>query len=129
MNTTSLQASEMTGTALTMYRISNWLKSPKPYLMLIGVGFLLGIWYLFVEVWKLPRFEDMPGLTEVVIEYFSRDPIYGLSVYTPEYYTHIGISLRRIAYAFFLATALGVPLGLLLGWSKKFNEFILVPSL
>jgi len=124
MNTTSLQASEMTGMALTMYRISNWLKSPKPYLMLIGVGFLLGIWYLFVEVWKLPRFEDMPGLTEVIIEYFSKDPIYGLSVYTPEYYTHIGISLRRIGYAFFLATALGVPLGLLLGWSKKFNEFI-----
>jgi NitT/TauT family transport system permease protein len=124
MSTTSLKASEMTGTALTMYRISTWLKSPKPYLMLIGVGFILAVWFLFVEVWQLPRFEDMPSLTEVVIEYFNPDPIYGLSVYTPEYYTHIGISLRRIAYAFFLATVLGVPLGLFLGWSRKFHEFI-----
>lgn len=124
LKATNLQGSEMTGMALTMYRISTWLKSPKPYLMLIGFSLLLGVWYFAVEVWKLPRFEDMPGLTEVVTEYFSKDPIYGLSIYTPEYYKHIGISLRRIAYAFFLATALGVPLGLFLGWSKKFREFI-----
>lgn len=124
LKATNLQGSEISGMSLTVYRISSWVTSPKPYLMLIGFSFILGIWYFAVEVWKLPRFEDMPGLTEVVTEYFSKDPIYGLSMYTPEYYKHIGISLRRIAYAFFLATALGVPLGLFLGWSKKFHEFI-----
>jgi NitT/TauT family transport system permease protein len=124
MNANSSQASEMTGMPLTMYRISTWLKSPRPYLMGIGFTLMLGIWYFAVEVWKLPRFEDMPGLTEVITELFSEDPIYGLSLYTPEYYTHIGISLRRIAYAFTLATVLGVPLGLFLGWSKKFREYI-----
>ncbi len=110
--------------ALTMYRISAWLKSPNPYLMLIGFALILSFWYFSVEVWKLPRFQDMPSLTEVFSEWFSQDPYYGLSIYTPEYYKHIGISLRRIAFAFFLATALGVPLGLCLGWSKTLREFI-----
>ncbi len=118
------QGPEVTTMGLTMYRLSTWLKSPRPYLMFIGFAIVLGFWYLAVEVWKLPRFEDMPGLTEVFGEWFNKDPIYGLSVYTPEYYTHIGISLRRIAYAFLLATGLGVPLGLFLGWSKTFREFI-----
>jgi ABC-type nitrate/sulfonate/bicarbonate transport system permease component/CRP-like cAMP-binding protein len=120
----SLQGSEVTTMALTVYRLSMWLKSPRPYLMVIGFAAILSFWYLSVEVWKLPRFVDMPGLTEVFREWFSKDPVYGLSIYTPEYYKHIGISLRRIAFAFFLATGFGVPLGLFLGWSKTFREFI-----
>ena len=115
---------ETTAWSMAMYRVSMWLKSPKPYLMVIGFGFILLFCYLSVEIFKLPRFESMPGLTEVWTEYWSKDPYYGLSVYTPEYYKHIGISLRRIAYAFLLATVLGVPLGLFLGWSKKFREYI-----
>ena len=109
---------------LTMYRVATWLKSPKPYLMIIGFAFLLLFWYFSVEIWQLPRFQDMPGPTEVFSEWFSKDPYYGLSIYTPEYYKHILISLRRIGFAFLLATALGVPLGLFLGWSKTLREFI-----
>jgi len=124
LKATSLQGSEVTTMALTVFRISTWLKSPRPYLMLIGFSFALGFWYLSVEVWQLPRFVDMPGITEVFREWFSKDPVYGLSIYTPEYYQHIGISLRRIAFAFCLATLLGVPLGLFLGWSKTLREFI-----
>jgi ABC-type nitrate/sulfonate/bicarbonate transport system permease component len=124
LSASSLQGSEVTTMALTVYRIATWLKSPRPYLMLIGFAFVLAFWMLSVEVWKLPRFVDMPGPTEVFTEWFSEDPYYGLSIYTPEYYKHIGISLRRIAFAFFLATGLGVPLGLFLGWSKTFREFI-----
>jgi len=121
---TKSQDLEVSSIGLTMFRLSSWLKSPRPYLMMIGFAIFLGFWYLAVEIWKLPRFQDMPGLTEVFSEWFSKEPYYGLSIYTPEYYTHIGISLRRIAYAFLLATALGVPLGLFLGWSKTFREFI-----
>ncbi len=110
--------------ARTMYRISQWTKSPRPYMMLAGFAMVLGFWYFTVEVWKLPRFRDMPGLTTVFTELFSRDPVYGLSVYTPEYYSHILVSVRRVAIAFLLATALGVPLGLFLGWSKTFREYI-----
>lgn len=112
------------GWALTAFRISQWLKSPKPYLMVTGFAILLSFWYLTVEVWKLPRFRDTPGLTTVVKEMFSKNPVYGLSIYTPELYQHIWASVRRVAIAFFLATALGVPLGLFLGWSKKFREYV-----
>ncbi|MEO7337168.1 MAG: ABC transporter permease subunit [Caldimonas sp.] len=113
-----------TGWALLSFRLSQWLRSPRPYLMLAGFAIMLGLWYLTVQVWKLPRFVDMPGLTTVVREMFSHNPVYGLSVYTPEYYQHIGVSVRRVAIAFFLATALGVPLGLFLGWSRTFREYV-----
>ena len=112
------------GLALTMFRLSQWIRSPKPYLMLTGFALLLGFWHFTVTVWKLPRFQDMPGLTVVVKELFSKDPTYGLSIYTPEYYQHIWVSVRRVGIAFLLATALGVPLGLFLGWSKTFREYV-----
>src|SRR5258705_10231590 len=93
---------------LAMYRLSLWVRSPRPYLMLIGFGLFLGFWYFAVEVWKLPRFREMPGLTVVVKEWLSPDPTYGLSLYTEEYYKHIVVSIWRVAQAFFLATISGV---------------------
>jgi len=74
---TATQDTGLSAVGLTMYRISTWLKSPRPYLMLIGFAFVLAFWFFAVEVWKLPRFE-----------------------------------------------VLGVTLGLFLGWSKTFREFI-----
>jgi ABC-type nitrate/sulfonate/bicarbonate transport system permease component/CRP-like cAMP-binding protein len=115
---------DMSSLSLTMYRLSLWLKSPRPYLMLIGFALFLGFWYLAVEVWKLPRFREMPGITGVVKEWLSPSPTYGLSLYTGEYYQHIAMSVWRVAQAFFLATLLGVPVGLLLGWSRKFKEYV-----
>ena len=92
--------------------------------MLTGFGLFLAGWYLTVEVWKLPRFAEMPGLTVVVKEWLSKDPTYGLSLYTPEYYQHIGRSVWRVTQAFTLATVFGVPLGLLLGWSRRFRDYV-----
>src|SRR5437764_13523743 len=115
---------EMSSVILTMYRLSLWLKSPRPYLMLLGFALFLAAWYLAVEVWKLPRFREMPGITAVVKEWLARSPTYGLSIYTEEYYKHIAMSVWRIGQAFFLATLLGVPVGLLLGWSKAFKEYV-----
>ncbi len=106
------------------YRLSQWLRSPRPYLMLLGFALFLAFWYLTVEVWKLPRFVQMPGPTAVITEWLSPDPTYGLSLYSPEYYQHIWVSLRRVLIAFVLATAAGVPLGLFLGWSQTFKEYI-----
>jgi ABC-type nitrate/sulfonate/bicarbonate transport system permease component len=92
--------------------------------MLIGFTLFLGFWYLAVEVWKLPRFREMPGITVVIREWISKDPTYGLSLYTGEYYQHIGMSVWRVTQAFVLATVLGVPFGLFLGWSRKFKEYL-----
>ena len=115
---------EMSTLSLTMYRLSLWLRSPRPYLMAIGIAIFLALWYLAVEVWKLPRFREMPGLTAVVKEWFSPSPTYGLSVYIAEYYSHIAMSIWRVFQAFLLATVLGVGFGLLLGWSRKFKEYV-----
>jgi ABC-type nitrate/sulfonate/bicarbonate transport system permease component/CRP-like cAMP-binding protein len=115
---------EMSTLSLTMYRLSLWLKSPRPYLMVIGFALFLGFWYLAVELWKLPRFREMPGLTSVVKEWISPNPTYGLSLYTEEYYQHIIVSIWRVAKAFLLATVLGVAFGLLLGWSRAFKEYV-----
>lgn len=106
------------------YRLRQWLSSPRPYLMLLGFGLFFAFWYLTVEVWKLPRFSQMPGPTTVIGEWLSPDPTYGLSIYSPEYYQHIWVSWRRVSIAFLLATATGVPLGLFLGWSQKFKEYV-----
>jgi ABC-type nitrate/sulfonate/bicarbonate transport system permease component/CRP-like cAMP-binding protein len=115
---------EMSRFGLTMYRLSLWLKSPRPYLMFIGFALFLGFWYLAVEVWRLPRFREMPGLTAVIKEWISPNPTYGLSLYTEEYYQHIIVSIWRVTKAFLLATLLGVGFGLLLGWSRAFKEYV-----
>jgi sulfonate transport system permease protein len=119
-----MHVGDVRGMNVTVYRLSQWLKSPRPYLMLVGFALFLGFWYLAVEAWKLPRFREMPGITSVVQEWLSPNPTYSLSIYTPEYYTHIWVSIWRVAQAFFLATLLGVPFGLLLGWSRKFKEYV-----
>lgn len=115
---------EMSRFSLALYPVLVWLKSPRPYLMFVGFAIFLGLWYLTVEVWRLPRFKEMPGLTVVVKEWLSPNPTYGLSVYTGEYYKHIWVSIWRVTQAFFLATVTGVTIGLLLGWSRKFREFV-----
>ncbi|HXX68767.1 MAG TPA: ABC transporter permease subunit [Polyangiaceae bacterium] len=100
------------------------LRSPAPYRRLLGYALFFGSWYLAVEAWALPHFNRLPGITEVVHEWLSKDPTFGLSIYTPEYYAHIGSSLRRVGIAFLLATAAGVPIGLGLGASTTFREYV-----
>jgi len=124
----ALQPSRASGAsrlfALSLFRAAKWLSSPAPYLMLLGYALLLGSWYLSVQVLKLPRFAEMPGLTAVLHEWFSTNPTYGVSIHTPVYYHHILVSCRRIGIAFALATGLGVPTGLLLGWSRTFKDYV-----
>ena len=110
--------------AHTLRDVSETLVRREPWLAMLGFALLLGFWYLSVQALRLPRFSQMPGLTDVLGEWFSRNPVYGVSIFTPVYYQHILVSLRRIFIAFVLATALGVPVGLLLGWSKAFKDYV-----
>jgi ABC-type nitrate/sulfonate/bicarbonate transport system permease component len=109
---------------LKWFELGLWLRSPKPWLTLAGLVGLIGFWWLAVEVLRLPRFVDMPGPTVVWREWLSPSPAYGISIHTPEYYQHIFISLERVLIAFTLATLLGVPTGLMLGWSKIFRDYV-----
>lgn len=110
--------------ALYIERLLNWLKTPRPYLMIMGIASVFGFWYMAVDVLALPRFNKLPKLATVIEIWVSRTPAYGLSIYTADYYRNIWASLARVLIAFGLATCVGVPLGLMLGWSKKFKAYV-----
>lgn len=90
----------------------------------LGFALFLTAWYLCVDVLALPRFRALPGPTEVFGEWMSTDPVYGTSLFTASYYEHIWASVRRVALAFAAALATGIPLGLLLGWSTRFRQYV-----
>ena len=105
------------------YRLRRWVCSPRPLFMLLGFGLFFSFWLLAVDVLGFWRFRFMPGLWEVIVEWTSKKPKFGISVFTGEYYTHIWYSLRRVMIAFSLSLVLGVPLGLFMGWYRKFKEY------
>ena len=112
-----------TGFAMTLYKWKVSLKTPTPYLMTFGVLLWIGTYYLFCEGWQLPRFNKLPGPLEVITEWLSRDPDWGISLFTEDYHDHIIVSCQRILISFTIATGVGVPLGLFMGWSKKFRDY------
>jgi NitT/TauT family transport system permease protein len=109
--------------SIAVYRLKKWALSPRPFLMLTGFALFCGIWLLAVDIFHISRFRYMPGLKEVVEEWTSRKPQYGVSLFTSEYYSHIWFSLRRVLIAFTFALGFGVPLGLVMGWYVKFKEY------
>lgn len=115
--------SEMQSWKLTLIRLKLWLQSPAPYLNLLGICGFVVLWYLLTEALDLPLFNKLPGPVNTFSEWFSENPTYGISFYTLEYYQHIGISAWRVFQAFALATALGVPIGLFMGWKKVFRDY------
>ncbi len=108
---------------IAIFSLKQWLKSPGPYLSLLGIVSFICFWYLTTEYLKLPWFKKLPGPLAVYREWVSHDPAYGISIYTPEYYSHILKSIWRVLQAFFLATFLGVPIGLFMGWKKTFKDY------
>lgn len=86
------------------------------------VGFVF-VWWLFTEYLMLPRFEKLPGPVIVWKEFFSTDPVYGTSMFTPHFYQHIMWSCLRILAGFSIATCLGIPLGLFMGWKLKVRHY------
>ena len=107
----------------TLANTKLWLKSPTPYLNALGLVAFVLFWYLTTEYFQLPYFEKLPGPVASFQEWVSKDPIYGISIYTSDYYAHIGISVWRVFQAFMLATLLGVPTGLFMGWNKTFKDY------
>jgi NitT/TauT family transport system permease protein len=91
--------------------------------MLVGFGLFFAFWYVAVDVLGLWRFQYMPGIGEVLTEWTARKPRFGISIFTSEYYSHAWVSLRRVLIAFTFSLVLGVPLGLFMGWYRKFKEF------
>ena len=109
--------------AIMLYRWRRKLREPTPYLMVFGIVLWFTCYYLFTEGWELPRFNKLPGPVEVITEWLNPDPMWGVSIYTEEYYRHILASCQRILIGFCLATVLGVSVGLMMGWSKVFKDY------
>lgn len=104
-------------------RVKHAIGTSGPYLMTAGLLSALAAWYLLCEFFKVPLFEKLPGPVAVAKEWFSTNPKFGISIYTPEYYQHIWMSTWRVLEAFCLSTILGVPLGLFMGWKKTFKDY------
>lgn len=120
---TSTRPGPPTGFAMFIHRLREGVFTSGPYLAILGIAGWLLTWWLFCEVWELPRFSKMPGPVAVLKDWLSVHPFQGISIFTAEYYSHILVSCRRILLAFLIATGVGVPLGLIMGWSEKFRHY------
>ena len=119
----SQRMKQPTGLALTWYNFKKSLATPMPYLTFVGLALWIFMYWLLCEGLEVWRFSKIPGPVTVLTDWLSRNPFQGISIFMPEYYIHIWSSCRRIFIAFAIATGVGVPLGLFMGWSKVFREY------
>ena len=101
-------------------RMQRSLRRPRLHQGLLGVALFFLTWYLLVDVFAVWRFAEMPKLVVGVKEWVSRDPVFGVSLFTAEYYTHIWASIFRVLVAFLVATFSGIAIGILMGWRRIF---------
>ncbi len=100
----------------------SWLGGPV-ILALVGVIGSLVLWYGLVRWSPFAMFNRLPDPLQVIIEWFNPDPVYGLSIFTENYWVHILYSTYRAYAAFGLALVLGLPLGILMGWKGPVREY------
>lgn len=109
-------------------RLARVLVSPRLGYGAVGLCVFFLLWYVLVDAFGVWNFARLPGLVSTVKEFVSRNPMYGISLFTPDYYRHIGASLYRVYVAFMLSTVLGITIGLLMGW-KRIARGLLFPIL
>jgi NitT/TauT family transport system permease protein len=89
-------------------------------LWVISLGLLLGVWYLGTKykVELYIRFTNIPTPADVMQKLLEVNQ-------SPRFVTNIGISVRRILIGFGIATAVGVPLGLLIGRYRPVRDLLM----
>jgi NitT/TauT family transport system permease protein len=92
-------------------------------MMWIGYLGAAALWYASVNWLPWEAFRRLPDPVAVITEWLSPHPTFGISIFTAPYYKHILYSIYRATAAFLLATALGVSLGICMGWSRNFDSF------
>ncbi|MFZ8975343.1 MAG: ABC transporter permease, partial [Pseudomonadales bacterium] len=112
------------GFELFLLRLRKKMVSIDPYLTVAGIGLWLFAYWVLCEGLEIWRFTKLPGPVAISKDWFSTTPFQGISIFTQEYYDHIFVSCQRILFAFGLATGLGVPLGLFMGWSRKIRDYV-----
>jgi len=117
---TITKAEKQHGKTPAVIRLWRLARSPAFYQGLLGVAVFFLLWYVLVDLIGLWRFSGLPKLVGGIEEWLSPDPVFGVSIFTAEYYRHIVASLFRVFSAFFAATILGVAIGILMGWRRVF---------
>lgn len=101
-------------------RLLRMIRSPRLFQGALGIAIFYLAWYLIVDVFAIWRFGGLPKLVGSVEEWISPDPMFGVSLFTKEYYVHIWASLFRVYTAFFAAVVFGIAIGVLMGWRRVF---------
>src|SRR5262245_15414443 len=94
----------------------------RPARRVVALGVFLAAWHV-ATTWEIElyvRFQNVPTPAEVLEEATA---LLGSAVF----YVHILASLERIWLGFLIATALGVGLGLLIGWFQFAEDTLLPP--
>lgn len=99
-------------------RLRRQIRSPKARRAALGFAVFFALWYLLTSVVVPPRFNFIPNPLYLFQQWTSHTPEYGISIYSPAYYEHIGVSVARVYTAFAISVGLGAPFGILLGWSR-----------
>jgi NitT/TauT family transport system permease protein len=82
------------------------------------------VWYLLTAVVVPPRFNFIPNPLYLFREWTSAAPKFGVSLFTPQYYDHILVSVWRVYAAFAISVLVGAPLGIFLGWSRLTRHLV-----
>jgi sulfonate transport system permease protein len=83
-----------------------------------GILAFLALWQLGVAL-RAPVLARIPAPLDVA-------RAFAMQLHDPRYYLDWVVSFRRVALGFVLAQALGIPLGLFMGWKKAFG-FLVFP--
>lgn len=110
-------------TAAFSVHMQRLLRNPRIHQGILGIGCFILAWYLLVDMFGVWRFGEMPKLVVAFKEWLNPDPVFGMSLFTAEYYTHIWASIFRVFSAFLAATVSGIIIGILMGWRRIFFGF------
>ena len=89
----------------------------------LGIFGFVVLWYFSVEYLPVKAFNRLADPVEVIFEWFSTDPYYGISIFVPDYYVHIFYSTYRALVSFLLAVLVGVPLAIIMRTHPKFHDY------
>lgn len=87
---------------------------------LLGLALLLGLWTLLTATGLVPQ-QFLPSPLEVGRRFLSlmTSPFAGATLPV-----HLASSFQRYAYGVVLAAAVGIPLGLLMGWFRLLDDIV-----
>lgn len=98
----------------------NTLKNMKSVLVPAGsMGLFLLLWQI-ASMNASPEFLPSPSMVLLEAQRLLENPIGGKSLYS-----HVGYSLQRVLIAYVWAIVLGLPLGLMMGWSRICEKIVM----